>query len=225
MEVIKAAGNSIYIFKTKVIDANTYCFIKGNNALLIDAVQSEELQDFLLTREIKRIVLLLTHGHYDHIMSIPDLKKVFDITVICADSGKDILENPKRNLSAVANHINYLRKDSKQQKEELYKIAPFRVTCDFTLNDREVYKWEDLEFKIIYTPGHSADSVFYLFGDNYIFSGDTLLEGKEPILRFPGGNMRDYMQYTKPIIQSFPNTIEVFPGHGKRFLLSEGIVL
>lgn len=225
MEVTKAAGNSIYIFRTKVIDANTYCFIKDKEALLIDAVQSDELQDFLLSREINHIVLLLTHGHYDHIMSVPSLKKLFDIVVICANSGKDILENPKKNLSAVANHINFFRKDSEEQKKELGKITPFSITCDLTLKDREVYKWKNLEFKILYTPGHSVDSACYLLGDSYLFSGDTLFKGREPILRFPGGSIQDYMQYTKPVIQSFSDTVEVFPGHGEQFKISEGIVL
>lgn len=225
MKVIKVAGNTIYIFKTKVIDANTYCFIEGNDALLIDAVQSDELQEFLLSREIKRIAVLLTHGHYDHIMSIPNLKNKFDTVVICAASGKDILENPRKNLSAVANHINFFRKDSQWEKEELDKIIPFRVTCDFTLNDRDVYKWKNLEFQMICTPGHSADSVFYLFCNTYLFSGDSLLKGRAPILRFPGGNVQDYMRYTKPIILSFPDTVEVLPGHGERFKIPEGTVL
>lgn len=223
--MIKAAGNSIYIFKTKVIDANTYCFIQGNDALLIDAVQSDELQDFLLNREIDRIVILLTHGHYDHIMSVPSLKNLFDIVVICSDSGKDIIGNPKKNLSVVANHINFFRKNSKQEKEELDKIVPFGITCDLTLNDGEVYRWKNLEFKIFYTPGHSVDSVFYMLNDNYLFSGDTLLKGKKPILRFPGGCTQDYIRYTKPIIQSLSHTVEVFPGHGERFMISEGTVL
>lgn len=225
MKIETLDDNILYIFKSEIAAANTYCFIKNNEALLIDAVESDQLRNFLIEQSVNQIVLLLTHGHYDHIMNVSYLRKLFDIIVICSINGKEVMENPRKNLSAVANHINFYRKESKQQSVRIKNITSFSITCNYTLKDREVYKWNNLNFKIIYTPGHSIDSACYLLNDTYLFSGDTLLKWQKPILRFPGGNMQDYIHHTKPILQGLSDTMEVFPGHGDRFIVSEGIII
>lgn len=225
MEIIEINSNIMYNFKSDHIYANTYCFIKNDNALLIDAVQSDELVDFLLKRKVKQVEILLTHGHYDHIMKIPDLKRYFNSRVICSYYGKEVLENPRKNLSAMANHINFMRENNKSQLENIENISQIKIDCDQMLNDGEVYKWENLEFKVYYTPGHSKDSVCYLFDEEYLFSGDTLMKQMEPILRFPGGSEKEYICCTKPVLQNLSESVFVFPGHGEPFRIVEGVFL
>lgn len=225
MEMIDVNGNIMYNFKSDQIYANTYCFIDDTDALLIDAVQSDELVDFLLKRKVKRIEILLTHGHYDHIMEIPNLKRIFDTKVICSCYGKDILKNPRKNLSAMANHINFMREKSEDQTEKVDTISCIEVKCDQVLNNGEIYKWKNLEFEVYYTPGHSKDSVCYMFEKKYLFSGDTLMKQVEPILRFPGGSEQEYICITKPMLRSFSKSVIVFPGHGESFKIMEGVFL
>ena len=202
MEMIDVNGNIMYNFKSDQIYANTYCFIDDTDALLIDAVQSDELVDFLLERKVKRIEILLTHGH-----------------------GKDILKNPRKNLSAMANYINFMREKSEDQTEKVDTISCIEVKCDQVLNNGEIYKWKNLEFEVYYTPGHSKDSVCYMFEKKYLFSGDTLMKQVEPILRFPGGSEQEYICITKPMLRSFSKSVIVFPGHGESFKIMEGVFL
>lgn len=207
----------IYTFVSSVAGANTYCMICDAECLLIDAVCSDELIAFLSEQEVKKVTVLLTHGHYDHILGIPDLKNKFEVTIVSSEKGPEILGNAKKNLSAVAMLIGTLR-------GEKINISPVTVEADYILKDGESFIWNDNEFKTMYTPGHSPDSVCYLLEDKFIFVGDTLFQNEEPTLRFPGGNKEEYVNYTKPIIETLKDDLIVFPGHGDAFRISESIV-
>ena len=100
----------IYIFESYVIGARTYCILSGDDALLIDAVLTKELVPFLNERNIKKITVLLTHGHYDHILGLEELRNKFPVTVGCLDLSKEVLEDPRKNLTAVATLINEMRR-------------------------------------------------------------------------------------------------------------------
>ncbi len=212
-------GLIIYTFESPIIGARTYCIIRENEGLLIDAVFSEELYEFLIKCKVDRITILLTHGHYDHILGIPKLKDSLSVTVATSVKGPIVLENPKKNLTAVANYISAIRKPDIK-----INVDPVSIYADFVMKDRTLYKWNEIGFKIIYTPGHSADSVCYLAENMYLFSGDTLLQHEKTILRFPGGNEMDYKLYTRPLLEALPKDLIVFPGHGNVFHISESIV-
>ncbi len=210
------AGYEVHAFVSPIIKATTYCVVQEDEGLLIDAVDSSELYEFLSERSIKKVTVLLTHGHYDHILGIPELRRRFEVLVACSENGVEVLKNPRKNLTSVANLINSFRKDLRE-----INIKPLSIEADDILTDRQVYEWHGLKFKVVYTPGHSPDSVCFLMEENCVFVGDTMLQNKEVLLRFPGGSKEDYYNYTKPILKSLPDNLIVFPGHGDAFSISE----
>ncbi len=210
---------TIYAFKSPLIEAMTYCLIWKNESLLVDAVYSNELCEFLFKQKVDKITILLTHGHYDHILGIPLLRENFCVTVVTSKKGPEVLGNPKKNLTAVANLISSFRKSSIRMD-----IKAISMQADLTMQDGTFYEWNGLHFKMVYTPGHSEDSVCYLVENKCLFTGDTLLQNEKATLRFPGGNSRDYIAYTQPLLEALPKDLIVFPGHGEEFLISDSII-
>ncbi|MCD6358717.1 MAG: MBL fold metallo-hydrolase [Dehalococcoidia bacterium] len=93
------------------------------------------------------------------------------------------------------------------------------VTPDIELHDGDVITFGKQALKVLYTPGHTADSVcFYI--DKYLMSGDTLLCGG------PGKTMTpdDFKQIIESItskIAVLPDETLLFPGHGESSVLKE----
>jgi len=73
---------------------------------------------------------------------------------------------------------------------------------------------DDFDIEIIYTPGHTKDSVtYYFYKEGIMFTGDFLF--KESIGRtdLDTGNDTDMMSSIQKI-KRFDNNIKVYPGHG-----------
>jgi len=69
------------------------------------------------------------------------------------------------------------------------------------------------EFEVIYTPGHTFDSItVYFEKDKVMFTGDFLFNGTVGRTDFPTGNMED-MKNSLNKIKKYPN-VKVYPGHG-----------
>ena len=76
---------------------------------------------------------------------------------------------------------------------------------------------ENIKFKVIFNPGHTMDSVSYLF-DNYLFCGDFIFEGT--IGRCDLGGNFDLMKNSiKQILKSEIN-YKLYPGHGNYTFLN-----
>uniref|UniRef100_UPI0035717572 MBL fold metallo-hydrolase n=1 Tax=Marinifilum fragile TaxID=570161 RepID=UPI0035717572 len=54
-----------------------------------------------------------------------------------------------------------------------------------------------------------------------LFSGDTILENIKTVVKLPGGNKYDLVNSVNAILNRFDSNVNVYPGHGKSFLLSE----
>ena len=72
----------------------------------------------------------------------------------------------------------------------------------------------DLEFEVIFTPGHSPGGVsFYFESENVLISGDTLFCGSIGNISFPTSNAQEMWKSLKTLSQ-LPPTTKVYPGHG-----------
>jgi hydroxyacylglutathione hydrolase len=84
---------------------------------------------------------------------------------------------------------------------------------DIEVNDDESIKFGDSQIKIIYTPGHSGDSICLVINDKIILTGDTLFVGSCGRIDLPGSDpVQMYYSIYNKLINLDENLI-VYPGH------------
>ena len=169
---------------------------KSGEAVLIDATQDlPEIQKAVKDLGVKVKYILLTHGHFDHILGLNSLKKSLNApAVICKD---DLV---------ISDNINEFTRlfglpDSVPPKYDMY------------IKDGDEILLGSYKIKVIHTPGHTEGGVCYLV-DGKLFSGDTLFRGSVGRPDLFGGNFGKLSDSIKNKLFKLDDKIEVFPGHG-----------
>ena len=88
-----------------------------------------------------------------------------------------------------------------------------RVKADVAVDDGDVLQLGNLHIKIIYTPGHSPDSICLLVDNQKLLTGDTLFVGECGRTDLPGGNSKSLYNSLFNKIAKLDASIEVYPGH------------
>jgi hydroxyacylglutathione hydrolase len=96
------------------------------------------------------------------------------------------------------------------------KIAAHKlsqVNSDLQLDEGEIISIGKIPIEIIYTPGHTPDSICLLVNNQKLLTGDTLFVGECGRTDLPGGNSKNMYNSLFGKILRFDDEIEVFPGH------------
>ncbi len=186
---------------------NCYVLIDDNTkkAAIIDpAICSQELLNHIKSSDISEIeYILLTHGHFDHILGVAGLKEIYKNAKVAIHSlDADSLSNPKKSLA-------------KSIVGDLQKP----VDADIILNDNDKIKLGDLSIDVLHTPGHTPGSVCFLCKD-VMFSGDTLFCKTVGRTDFEGGSMDDMLKSVNRL-GNLKGDYNVFPGHSAKTTLDE----
>ncbi|MBO5089977.1 MAG: MBL fold metallo-hydrolase [Clostridia bacterium] len=178
-----------------VLDVNCYLVSTEKAAVVIDpGFRSVEALDFLKNAKDKERLILLTHGHFDHIGYADELASLTDTKIAIGEFDAPALSENTVNLSALFG-------------------APLKPFCaDIILADGQMLNVGDIEFKVIHTPGHTVGGVCYLCGDT-LFSGDTLFAGSIGRTDFPGGSFEALKTSIKKLYTS-NDDITLLSGHG-----------
>ena len=141
--------------------------------------------------------IFLTHGHFDHILAVPELKQTFHADVYASEEEDPLLSDSKLNLSGG------LR-------------GPQTVFhADVSLKDGQELELLGTEWRVILTPGHTAGSCcFYLPEEGLIFAGDTLFNGSYGVINFPTGNVVSMVKSILNRLFELPEDTMVYTGHG-----------
>lgn len=167
-------------------------------AVLIDATAPvSELLDTVNKLGLDVEYILLTHGHFDHIMGLNDLKKELGSkAVICEDD--IVLSN---NINEFTRLFNW--PDSVPPVYEKF------------VKDGDIITVGNMQIKVIHTPGHTEGGVCYLLNDN-LFSGDTLFMGSVGRTDLFGGSFEKLSDSIKNKLFKLVDNITVYPGHGPK---------
>lgn len=77
------------------------------------------------------------------------------------------------------------------------------------------YDIEDFRFEVIFTPGHTSDSIaFYFYEYNFMFSGDFIFNGSIGRTDLPTGNNEE-MKNSISKIKEYSDRIKIYTGHGE----------
>ena len=148
--------------------------------------------------------VLLTHGHFDHIMAAGDMARDFDAPVYVGAADVEMLGDAEK--SGYAGMMGIPRADWTPIEAIPYGDALSVCGLDFT---------------VLPTPGHSRGSVcLYLEGEGVLFSGDTMFRAGYGRLDLYGGNMRAMIDSLK-VRFALPQAVKVYPGHGEATTIGE----
>lgn len=185
----------ITCYRVGMIETN--CYLIEDEATGDTAVIDPGDHSDALIKELDRIgrldYLLLTHGHYDHILGAAELCDRYHPTVCACEKELALIKEPRLNLSA--NHGLH--------------IDPF--TVDKALSDGDRFMLGESEITFMHTPGHTAGSGCYIV-DGCIFSGDTLFYGSVGRTDFPTSSMSDMMRSVARL-GALDGEYNVYPGH------------
>lgn len=168
------------------------------NGVVIDpGCKTEAIKSMIDEQGVNVKYILLTHCHYDHIMSLIPLKELTGALIVTGDKGSINIGDPDINLTAMG--LGYKIED---------------VRADVVLGDGEALILDSVEIKCIYTPGHTNCGVCYLAG-NELFCGDTLFLRSFGRYDLPTGDVNQLMNSIKTKLYTLPEETAVHPGHGK----------
>jgi glyoxylase-like metal-dependent hydrolase (beta-lactamase superfamily II) len=86
------------------------------------------------------------------------------------------------------------------------------IDHDITVKGGDVLKIGQKEIKVIYTPGHTEDSICLYDGEN-LFTGDTLFIGNCGRTDLPGGSSEEMFRSLHDVILKLPPSTTIYPGH------------
>lgn len=188
--IIKAIHGGIF-------DSISYLVCEGSKAVLIDlGVNTQKLLSTAAELKVNIEKIIMTHGHIDHIVELDNIVEKTKAKPYIHIDDEAYLTDPKLNVSAF-----------------MFTPKIVNTPCE-VLRDGSVVKLEELELKIMHTPGHSPGSICVMV-NNCVFSGDTLFNMGYGTVELPNGSFEEiYNSITRKLFILPEDTI-VYPGHGE----------
>lgn len=182
------------------IEDNNYLLIdeESKEAVLIDCTEfSPEIEKALNEYGAKLKYILLTHGHFDHVLGVNETREKLGCKALIHEEDKIMLDSLKEFA------LNFNLGEVEIQ------------TVDGFVTEGETIKFGQNEIKVIHTPGHTRGGVCFLVDDK-IFTGDTLFYNSVGRTDLPGGSFNQLKSSIQNKLFTLDENITVYPGHGPR---------
>ncbi len=191
-------------FVVGYLDTNCYIVYDDvtKKAIIIDpGGDSDRILEWINRLGLKVIAILATHGHFDHVLAVDEIRNALGCEFYMNRSDEEIM------------HISF------KWLEQLFNIKPPKPpSIDHDLaEETQLLLSKNYRLRILSTPGHSPGSVcIYIENAGILFTGDTLFAGTVGRTDLPGSSYRDLMKSIAKIYRLIPRNTYVYPGHGPR---------
>lgn len=192
----------IETFKLGQLDTNCYLVWceETQEAIVIDpADEGGFISEEILRLSLKPVAIVLTHGHFDHILGLLELKLNFQVPIMVHEADLFLVESVQQR----AQHWLKTQVDPAPKPDKLLKEG------DKVRFGKEV-------LSVIHTPGHTPGGIC-LYNNEVMFTGDTLFRD--------GVIGRTDLSYSSPKkmrqslikIKELPGSRQMYAGHGESF--------
>jgi len=200
---------------TGFFNTNTYLFSHWKKGCIIidPAGNVEEIISHIEIKNFRPLAIICTHGHFDHIAAISQLKSHYenedmDLPVYIHELDSEYLtpagyDRHMHDISMLGAEFQSLFRDF------LAKLPQY----DFILKEGDTIL--DTDLTVIHTPGHTPGGIsIYSENDSILFSGDTLFFEGIGRTDLPGGDGSLLLKSIREKLFTLPENTRVFPGHG-----------
>ncbi|EEC57816.1 metallo-beta-lactamase domain protein [[Bacteroides] pectinophilus ATCC 43243] len=182
-----------------MIGTNSYLLINNTTkeAIIVDpGAEAGRIEKSVKDNEVTPAAILLTHGHFDHILAANELRELYGIPVCAGREEEQLLASSMLNLS-----------------------TDYGCTCtvkpDRLFEDGEHVMLAGFDIEVIATPGHTGGCVCYYFEqESVLISGDTLFHNAVGRTDLATGSSKAIIQSVHRLIKQLPADTKVYPGHG-----------
>ena len=185
-------------FVTGIISTNCYLAIneETKQTVVIDPAACPSYRMGHIKSEALQVeAILLTHGHFDHIMGVKTVQDMTGAKIYMHELEKDFATDSRLNLSTVI------------AERQCDPFVP-----DVLYHDGDKIPVGNLTFRVLHTPGHTIGSSCLIVKDT-IFSGDTIFKGSIGRTDFPTSDPAKMLESVQKVAELEGN-YAVFPAHG-----------
>jgi hydroxyacylglutathione hydrolase len=173
----------------------------ASEAVVIDpGADSADLRLGLARSGARCVAIMITHGHWDHLLGVADLADASGAPVHMAAEERMLLENINDFTPLTVRVRGY--------------------TPDVLLEGDETLELAGITFETVRVPGHSPAHLAY-YADGCLFSGDVLFAGSVGRTDLPGADWDTLVASIRLLADRYPHETLVYPGHGPQTTLGE----
>ncbi len=179
----------------------TNCYLvyhdQSRQTLIIDpGDRADQIMNTVKEMSLTPCAILLTHGHFDHLLAAEEIKNAYGIPVYAHEEEAEVAADPGLNASGG------------------FGIGSRSLQVDVKVKDGQVLSLAGFEIRVLHTPGHTKGGVCYYFADEKtLFSGDTLFAQSVGRTDLPTGSYSQLIRSIKEKLFVLPEDVQVFPGH------------
>jgi glyoxylase-like metal-dependent hydrolase (beta-lactamase superfamily II) len=180
------------------LSANCYVIgMESGEGMVIDpGGNADEIHRAIMESGLDIKIIVLTHGHSDHIAALRDIQDRTGGEVAIHAADADFLEGYGSMSSQFG--ISYR--------------TPHPP--DKLLREGDIIECGGVNFTVLHTPGHTPGSICLLAGDK-VFTGDTLFRRGIGTTLMPGSSRSQLLESIRTRLMALPDSTAIYPGHGR----------